>query len=89
MKAKRGQKTFITPPCLPLACPQARLNHKITKKGGKPLAILLRQGMNNQSIRPTYELTVEKSKCKMLAKAHVLPSMNSPYQNATCHICHC
>jgi len=47
------------------------------KDGGKPLATLLRQGMDNQSIRPTYELKVAKSKCEMLAQAHVLSFMNS------------
>jgi len=59
------------------SCLSPRLNHELTKKGVKPLATLLRQGMDNQSIRPTYELKVVKSKCEMLAKAHGLSSMNS------------
>ena len=52
----------------------------------KPLATLLRQGINNQSGKSTYKSKVAKSKCKMPAKVHVLPTMNSLPPNATCCI---
>ena len=52
----------------------------------KPLATLLRQGINNQLGKPTYESKVAKSKYKMPAKVHVLPTMNPLPPNATCHI---
>ena len=85
MEVKRGQNRGLsTPPCLPLACLQARLNHEITNKRVKPLAALLRQGINNQSVEPTYESKVAKSKCRMPTKVHVLPTMNSLPPNATC-----
>ena len=50
------------------------------KEGDKPLATLLRQRMNNQSIRLTYALKVAKSKWELFAKEHVLPSMNPSIQ---------
>jgi len=48
MEDKRGQNRGLSlPHVYLLLVPQARLDHEITKKGVKPLATLLRQGMNN------------------------------------------